>query len=78
MFYKAVMVMGVFSIAHSVFWFYRLFTGQILIGGAEIAPMVVGGIAGGIGAWYLVPWLFKYEAERRRAAKSCGSKGEAA
>ncbi len=68
MFYKTVMVLGVLSIAHSVYWFYRVYAGQIHIGGAEIAPMVVGGIAGGIGAWYFVPWLFKYEA-RRRAAK---------
>ncbi|MDG3004391.1 hypothetical protein [Paludisphaera mucosa] len=68
MFYKSVMVLGVFSIAWSVIWFYQVFAGIRHLQPTDSIPMVIGGIAGGIGAYYFVPWLFKYEA-RRRAAK---------
>ncbi|QEH35033.1 hypothetical protein OJF2_35780 [Aquisphaera giovannonii] len=69
MLYKTVMVLGVLAMAWSATWFYRVFAGLVHLQGADMIPMIVGGIAGGVGAWYFVPRLFKYEAERRRALK---------
>ncbi|WP_422931541.1 hypothetical protein [Singulisphaera sp. PoT] len=69
MFYKTVMFLGVISLLSSAFWFYRVFAGLKHLTHDDILPMTVGGVAGGIGAWYFVPWLMKREAARRQAMK---------
>lgn len=68
MFYKSVMAFGVLAMLWSATWFYRVFAGVQQLQPSDGIPLIVGGIAGGIAAWYFVPWLSRYEA-RRRAAK---------
>lgn len=67
MLYRFVMVVGVLMLAWSGIWFYRVLTGIEHLHGADVLPMVVGGVSGGLAAFYFVPWLQKREAARRQS-----------
>ncbi|MDG3006630.1 hypothetical protein [Paludisphaera mucosa] len=43
--------------------------GLEVLTGDQVVPGIVGGVAGGIGAWYFVPWLFRREAARKSIAR---------
>jgi hypothetical protein len=60
------MAMGMFFWVLIAVWFVRLGMGLDHLSKDQILPGIVGGICGGLGAWYYVPRLMKKEAAKSR------------
>ncbi len=61
---RFLMAVGVIWWASLAVWLVRLAMGLEHLGGDQIAPGIVGGVCGGLGAWWLVPRLMRKEAEK--------------
>ena len=64
---RFLMVTGVCWCILIAVWLVRLGMGLDHLSTDQIAPGIVGGVCGGLGAWYFVPRLMKKEAAKRAA-----------